>query len=118
VLVAANPADGAFTALVLVQLTGQPDDDATLDGLLSSFNRVTGSGAPTTAVVTSTDVATSDPAVAVLQQQLEEELGLVITDEQGSCLIDNFGDTDPNDAEAVFALLITCGVDLSDVTGG
>ncbi len=54
----------------------------------------------------------------MLQQQLEEQLGLVITDEQGSCLLDNFGDTDPNDTEAVLALLITCGVDISDVSGG
>jgi hypothetical protein len=118
VLVAANPGDGSFTALVLVQLTDQPDDVATLDGLLSSFNRVTDGGAPTTAVVATTDAASSDPAVAVLQQQLEEQLGLVITDEQGTCLVDNFGDTDPNDAQAVLALLVTCGVDLSDVTGG
>ncbi len=34
VQVVANPADGSFTALLLVQLTGQADDAATLDGLL------------------------------------------------------------------------------------
>lgn len=37
--VAAHPVDSSFTAYVLVQLTGQPDDAATLDGLLSSFGR-------------------------------------------------------------------------------
>ena len=60
----------------------------------------------------------SDPFVDVLQQQLEDQLGLVITDEQGSCLLDNFGDTDPEDTTAIFALLLTCGVDVSDVIGG
>jgi hypothetical protein len=129
VQVAANPADGSFTALLLVQLTGQADDAATLDGLLSSFNMVSGASAPTTtaamtpaapttAAPTTTVDASSDPFVSVLQQQLEEQLGLVITDEQGSCLLDNFGDTDPEDVQAVLALLTTCGVDVSDVSGG
>ena len=37
----ANPAEGVdFTAYVSIQLTGAPDDAATLDGLLSSFNWV------------------------------------------------------------------------------
>ena len=63
-----------------------------------------------------TTSATSDAFVGVLQQQLEQQLGLTITAEQASCLLDNFGDTDPNDTEAVLALLITCGVDISDVS--
>lgn len=52
--VAANPADGAFTAFLLIQLTGEPDDDATLNGLLSSFNQVSGGTAGT---ATSTTLA-------------------------------------------------------------
>ena len=40
VVVIANPADGAFTAVLRVQLIGEPDDEATLNGLLISFNRV------------------------------------------------------------------------------
>jgi hypothetical protein len=48
-LVAANPTDDAFTAVVIIQLTGDPDDAATLDGLLSSFNAAdTASEPPTT----------------------------------------------------------------------
>jgi hypothetical protein len=39
VQVAGNPADGVFTAHVLVQLTGAPDDAAILDGVLSSFGK-------------------------------------------------------------------------------
>ena len=37
---AAHPADRSFTAIVLVQLTGQPDDAATLNGVLRWFGRV------------------------------------------------------------------------------
>ena len=39
VRVSANPADQAFTADLLIQLTGEADDAATLNGLLLSFNR-------------------------------------------------------------------------------
>jgi hypothetical protein len=38
--VAANPPDAAFTAVLLVQLTGAPDDEATLNGFLHSFGRL------------------------------------------------------------------------------
>jgi hypothetical protein len=44
VQVVANPADRAFTAVLLVQLTGQPDDAATLNGLLLSFDQVSPGG--------------------------------------------------------------------------
>ena len=123
VQVVANPANSSFTARLLIQLTGQPDDTATLDGLLSSFNAVTGAGSPTStasAVTTTTAVttSTSDPFVALLQQQLQDQLGLSITDEEAGCLLDNFGDTDPNDVAAILALLDTCGVDATDATGG
>jgi hypothetical protein len=51
VQVAANPADGALTATLLIQLTGQPDDAATLNGLLLSFAPTSLTGtAPTTTV--------------------------------------------------------------------
>jgi hypothetical protein len=46
VRVAASPADQAFTADLLIQLTGQPDDAVTLNGLLLSFNRITPGIAP------------------------------------------------------------------------
>jgi hypothetical protein len=40
VQLAAYPADLSFTAFVLVQLTGSPDDDGTLNAVLSSLGRV------------------------------------------------------------------------------
>jgi hypothetical protein len=39
VQVAADPSDNSFTAVVLVQLTGLPDDAATLNGVLLSLGR-------------------------------------------------------------------------------
>jgi hypothetical protein len=50
VRVSANPADGSFTADLLIQLTGQPDDAATLNGLLLSFSQADPGAAPTTTI--------------------------------------------------------------------
>jgi hypothetical protein len=136
VRVSANPADQAFTADLLIQLTGQADDAATLNGLLLSFNQVnpgagpattvagapstTAAAAPTTtaAAVTSTTAAGSSPFVELLQQQLRDQLGLEITPEQGQCLLDNSSDLDPEDLPAVMAVLTTCGVDVFDLPSG
>ena len=107
VRVSANPADQAFTADLLIQLTGLPDDAATLNGLLLSFNQVnpgagpatTVAGAPSTTIAgapsttaggpTTTAAASTNPLVAQLQQQLQDSLGLTITEEQASCLLEN-----------------------------
>ena len=61
VQVAANPADEAFTALVLIQLTGEPDDTDTLNGLLLSFSQV--EPGPTAATTSAAEEPTpsSDP---------------------------------------------------------
>jgi hypothetical protein len=61
VQVAANPADEAFTALVLVQLTGQPDDHDTLNGLLLSFSRVDPGATADTTSATEVPTPSSDP---------------------------------------------------------
>jgi hypothetical protein len=79
VVVIASPADAAFSIILSVQLTGQADDDVTLDGLLSSFNLVNVSGSLAT-----TDVA--GDTLAALQHALEDQLNLTITDQQSACL--------------------------------
>jgi hypothetical protein len=119
VRVVANAPDEAFTADLLVQLTGLPDDSATLDGLLSSFNTASGTVAPTTvAGATTSPVATSDPAVALLQQQLFDGLGLTITEEQARCILGDAEQIDPNDAAATLSILLQCGVDVLDLASG
>jgi hypothetical protein len=131
VVVVANPADGAFTAIVLVQLTDQPDDEATLDGLLSSFNRVNPAGsAPTSSVdAGSTTMAAGSDPLAVLEQALHDQLALSLTDEQGACLAGNAGRLDAADIDAavtdlygmpaaVLVVLLNCGVDVFDIPGG
>jgi hypothetical protein len=139
VRVSANPADQAFTADLLIQLTGQADDAATLNGLLLSFNQVDPGAGPATTVAggaTTTTVAagptttaagaatsttaasSSSPFVELLQQQLQDQLGLEITAEQGQCLLDNSSDLDPEDLQAVMAVLTTCGVDVFDLPSG
>jgi hypothetical protein len=60
VLLYVNPEDSSFTANLLIQLTGQPDDAATLNGLLLSFHQADpGTGVSTTvaAGATTTTVA-------------------------------------------------------------
>jgi hypothetical protein len=125
VRLSANPADQAFTADLLIQLTGEADDAATLNGLLLSFNQVatggatatTTPGAPTTTVVgattTTAAAAAIDPMVERLQRELQERFGIVITSEQSQCLLDNAGDYDLEDERAVVTLLTTCGVDIT-----
>jgi hypothetical protein len=128
VRVVANPDDQAFTADLLIQLTGQPDDADTLNGLLLSFDRVdpdaasatTVAGAPTATAAAdpATTAASGSPFVELLQQQLQDQLGLTITPEQGQCLLDNAGDLDPEDLQAVVTVLTTCGVDVMDLPSG
>jgi hypothetical protein len=64
--VAASPADGSFTASLLIQLTGLPDDDTTLNGLLLSFNVAAGptTGPATTVAGPTTTVAAPTTTVA------------------------------------------------------
>jgi hypothetical protein len=111
-VVIASPADAAFSVLLSVQLTGQADDDVTLDGLLSSFNRVDASGS----------VATNDvvgDTLAALQHALEDQLNLTITEQQSACLA--AGQLVPSDIDAaiddlygmpatVLTTLLNCGI--------
>ena len=99
----ANPADGAFTAAVFIQLTGQPDDDATLNGLLLSFNRVSSAESTTT-------TATSDSDIAYIQQRLREGYGREATEEQVHCLLEDptFDVDDP--AGIRVSLMVNCGL--------
>jgi hypothetical protein len=99
----ANPTDDAFTAGVVIQLTGQPDDAATLDGLLLSFNRESSAEPATT-------TATSDADITYIQQRLREGYGREATAEQVHCLLeDPTFDVDDPDGIRV-GLMINCGV--------
>jgi hypothetical protein len=122
VRVMANPADQAFTADLLVQLTGLPDDAATLNGLLLSFNRVTPGTAPTTTVTvggpSSTAATSSDPLIAQVQHQLLGSLGLTVTEEQATCVLDSLLENDPNGPAATSSALADCGVDVSNLSSG
>ncbi len=133
----ANPRIGSVTVVLLVQLTGEPDDEATLDGLLSAFVDYSGfddvlSGiftAPTTtatvAAPTTTDAGQApttsahvkDPLVAI-QQLVQNQLGLTITTEQASCLLDHASDLDPTSEATTLVNLEDCGVDMLDIPSG
>ena len=114
--VAANTPHGAYTSVVLIQLTGQPDDAATLDGLLSTFDQVIDDTVPTDPAPTST--ATNDPLVGALQQYLHDQFGWSVPDEIARCLLDqpDFDPTDP--AQVAPTRLVMCAHDTIDVPSG
>ena len=139
VRVSANPADQAFTADLLIQLTGQPDDTETLNGLLLSFNRITPGIAPTTTVAAgapSTTIAgrpsTTAAAggnLAVLQQAIQDQAGVAITPEQSACLESSAAQLTPADIDtaaadlssmpaSVLVVLLNCGINLFGLPSG
>jgi hypothetical protein len=128
--VVANPADGAFTASVQIQLTGQPDDEATLNGLLLSFNKVkvANPGPPASVVDAPTTTLSAGDALGGLQP-LVDQLGLTLTDEQAGCIANGVAQLDPSDITAavddpfgmpplVLVTLLDCGVDVFDIPSG
>ena len=112
VAVAANAPGGAFTSVLLVQLTGQPDDAATLDGLLSSFDQVIDDTIPTTPAPT----ATPNEAGA-LQHYVLQEYGWTIDEAQARCLLDQ-PDLDPLPGGPIVLHLVNCGLDTIDLPSG
>ena len=107
--VLANPAEGVdFTAYLSVQLTGAPDDAATLDGLLSSFNWESDPAAPSGPPA----VATGPQSIDDARQMVADQFGLTVTDAQGQCIVDNSAGVDPTFADGAQLLLVVlnCGV--------
>ena len=91
---------------------GAADDEATLDGLLSSFNLVspTAPSIPAGDAAPTSTAAPSDP-LAVLREQVQDHWwGVTITDEEGRCVLESGLDVG---AEAEFLVtLLNCGVDM------
>jgi hypothetical protein len=121
--VIANPAEGVdFTAYVSIQLTGAPDDAATLDGLLSSFNWVSDPAAPTaTLPQASTPTiagATGLGSIDEVRQMVADEFGLTVTDAQGQCIVDNSAGVDPTFADGAELLLVVLDCGVNPIPGG
>jgi hypothetical protein len=116
--VVANPYDAAFTAVVEIQLTGQPDDEPTLAGLLQSFDRMSTNTPPSISAPTATVPRVNAIVIVAAIQQRLQTIGVTFTEEQTRCVYDHVAETDPtDDAEFIF-LLWNCGVDISDLAGG
>jgi hypothetical protein len=135
----ANPADQAFTADLLIQLTGEADDAATLNGLLLSFGEVdpgagpatTVAGAPTTTVAAgpTTTTAAAGGTVDALEQAIQDQTGVAITPEQSACLDSSAAQLTPADLAAaaadlsampasVLVVLLNCGIDVFGLPSG
>jgi hypothetical protein len=105
--IAANTPRGAFTAFVMVQLTGRPDDAATLDGLLASFDQIVDETTPATTALAPSEVLAGG-ATATALEQLLDELGMTFTAEQEQCFRDNAHLFDPTVEDSVLDVLYTC----------
>jgi hypothetical protein len=130
VLVVANPADRAFTAVLDIQLIGQPDDASTLNGLLLSFNeaQIVDPGPTTSVVDTPTAPVAGGDALGGLDR-LIAALQLALSDEQATCVSAAAGQLDPAAVAAaaadpfgmpaeVLVALLNCGVDVFDIPSG
>jgi hypothetical protein len=129
VVVVASPAGGAFTALLDIQLTGQPDDATTLNGLLLSFNKVkiANPGPSAGTVEVPPAPATGDPLGGL--QPLVDQHGLTLTDEQTTCITSAAAQLDADEIAAAVAdpfgmpaevllALLNCGIDVFDIPSG
>jgi hypothetical protein len=114
----ANPRLGSVTVVLLVQLTGQPDDAATLDGLLSGFVDYSGFDAATMDLLGSTTPALDSGPLAAIQQLVHGRFGLSITADQASCLVNDATGLGPPSEPATLVTLDNCGVDVLDIPGG
>ena len=124
----------------MIQLTGQPDDAATLNGLLLSFNRNTRGIAPTTTVAaggppstvaagpSTTAAAAASGNLAVLEQAIQDQAGVAVTPEQGNCLESSAAQLTPAEIAAaadlsampatVLVVLLNCGINVFGLPGG
>jgi hypothetical protein len=103
--IAAKTPRGAFTSFVMVQLTGQPDDAATLDGVLASFDQIVDETKPATTAPDPSAVLAGDAAAV---QQLIDDLGMPLTPEQEQCFRDNAFLFDPTVEDSMLDVLYTC----------
>jgi hypothetical protein len=131
VRVSANPADQAFTADLLIQLTGEADDAATLNGLLLSFGQVDPGAGPATTVAgpTTTTAAVAGGTVGALEQAIQDQTGVAITPVQSACLESSAAQLTPADLAAaaadlsampasVLVVLLNCGIDVFGLPSG
>ncbi len=88
--------------VALSELAGSADSPATTEVV----------GAPTTA---GEGIASDNPMVTQIQDMLSQQ-GIELDEDQVSCLVDNVGDLDPNDAAAAMAVFESCGISLTDLS--
>ena len=120
-LLAADAAGPDEDSLLLLQDCGLTLDDL-LAGVVALNELAAGSadapattevvGAPTTA---GEGIASDNPMVTQIQDMLSQQ-GIELDDDQVSCLVDNVGDLDPNDAAAAMAVFESCGISLTDLS--
>jgi hypothetical protein len=108
-------------ALAILQSCG-----LTLNGLLTGLVAVNSAAAgavlpvlPTVpGVPTTLSGATPGPLVQQLIDSVQQQYGITLTVDQASCLLDNISTLDPEDMNAMLALMEQCGISLDDLAPG
>ena len=98
----------------------------TLNGLLTGLVAVNAAAAgaslpvvPTVpGVPTTLSGATPGPLVQQLIDTVQQQYGITLTPDQASCLLDNISTLDPEDMNAMLALMQQCGISLDDLAAG
>jgi hypothetical protein len=119
-LAAISPGD-ENEALAIVQTCG-----LTLNGLLTGLVAVNAAAAGATlpavptvpGVPTTLSGATPGPLVQQLIDTVQQQYGITLTPDQASCLLDNISTLDPEDMNAMLALMQQCGISLDDLSPG
>jgi len=104
--------NGLLTGIVAANAAAAASSVTTVPGLPTVPVVPTIPGVPTTA-----SGAAPGPIVQQLIDTVQSQYGITLTVEQATCLLDNITTLDPEDAEAMLALMEQCGISLDQLAG-
>ena len=103
--------NGLLTGIVAANAAAAASSVPTVPGL-------TVPGLPTIpGVPTTASGAAPGPIVQQLIDTVQSQYGITLTVDQATCLLDNITTLDPEDAEAMLALMEQCGISLDQLAG-
>jgi hypothetical protein len=108
-------------ALVILQSCGLTLNEL-LAGLVAVNTLASGANTvipsvPTVPGIPTTASATVSPIVQQLIDTVQTQYGVTLTPEQATCLLDNISGLDPEDVNAMLALMEQCGISLDQLGG-
>jgi hypothetical protein len=99
--------NGLLTGIIAANAAAAASPVPTVPGVPTTI-----SGVPTTA-----SGAAPGPIVQQLIDTVQSQYGITLTVEQATCLLDNITTLDPEDADAMMALMEQCGISVDQLGG-